>query len=212
MARGEFTGRERLLQLPFRTAFQIAIKSIEVRFWRSMITAGGIFLGIAFLSAVLTSSAAMDRVIALSPIPPDKTAILSAKTRSMWLIAMSLIVSAVGISNSMLMSVTERFKEIGTMKCLGALDTFVYRLFMIEAGLLGMIASALGWLLGFLLMFLVFWIKHGWEVVGSMGISVILKNLGICLGIGIGLTLLATYFPAKQAARLPAAAALRTEI
>ena len=47
---------------------------------------------------------------------------------------MSLLVCTVGITNSMLMAVTERFKEIGTMKCLGALDSFVVVLFMLESG------------------------------------------------------------------------------
>ncbi len=52
--------------------------------------------------------------------------------RMIWLVVMSLLVCTVGITNSMLMAVTERFKEIGTMKCLGALDSFVVLLFLLE--------------------------------------------------------------------------------
>src|SRR5205814_4720501 len=72
-----------------------------------------------------------------------------AHARQIWLVVMSLIVCTVGITNSMLMSVTERFKEIGTMKCLGALDSFIVKLFLIEACLLGMTASLIGYLIGF---------------------------------------------------------------
>ena len=54
---------------------------------------------------------------------------------------MSLLVCFVGITNSMLMSVTERYKEIGTLKCLGALDNFIVKLFLIESGLLGFFGS-----------------------------------------------------------------------
>ncbi len=44
----------RQAQLPLKRAFQIAFNSLRIRFWRSMITAGGIFLGIAFFTVVLT--------------------------------------------------------------------------------------------------------------------------------------------------------------
>ena len=45
------------VQLPWSKAFEFATRSVRIRFWRSMITAGGIFLGIAFLASVLTSRA-----------------------------------------------------------------------------------------------------------------------------------------------------------
>ena len=50
----------------------------------------------------------------------------------------------------MLMSVSERFREIGTMKCLGALNSLIVRLFLIEAIFMGFVASFGGWVLGFL--------------------------------------------------------------
>ena len=45
------------VELPWSKAVEFAMKSIKIRFWRSMITAGGIFLGIAFLASVLTDKA-----------------------------------------------------------------------------------------------------------------------------------------------------------
>jgi ABC-type antimicrobial peptide transport system permease subunit len=122
---------------------------------------------------------------------------------------MSLLVSFVGIMNSMLMSVTERFREIGTMKCLGAPDDFVVSLFFVEATLTGIIASAVGWLLGFT-MSVVQKLMGG----GSIHMSpqtVLLLALGCTIGGGL-MTLIATILPANQAAKMPAAAALRTEI
>ena len=74
---------------------------------------------------------------------------INERYRSIWLVVMSLLVCSVGITNSMLMSVTERFKEIGTMKCLGALDSFVVTLFLLESGMMGICASVLGWAVGF---------------------------------------------------------------
>ena len=48
----------------------------------------------------------------------------------------------------MLMAVTERFREIGTMKCLGALDGFVVRLFLLESGFQGFSGALIGALIG----------------------------------------------------------------
>jgi ABC-type lipoprotein release transport system permease subunit len=198
--------------LPFRKAFDFAMKSIRIRFWRSMITAGGVLLGIAFLASVLVGKAIAG---------PNITATEAARTN--WLVALSLVVCTVGITNSMLMSVSERFREIGTMKCLGALNQFVVKIFMIEAVLMGLIASTLGWLVGTVAIILVkmaigvpksappgtTW--HGSLDAGDL-FSVPMGSFWFCIIIGAALTALATYFPARQAASIPPAAALRTDV
>ena len=68
-----------------------------------------------------------------------------------WLIGLALLVAFVGILNAMLMSVTERFREIGTMKCLGALDSFIVKLFLIESFFQGGAGTVAGHPLGLLL-------------------------------------------------------------
>src|ERR1700732_2760976 len=112
---------QRQVQLPLNKAVKIAMQSIRVRFWRSMITAGGVFLGIAFLPSTLANAtiAAHTKQVLEAMSQTQQTEIVqSAHDRQVWLVTLSLIVCTVGIANSMLMSVTERFKEIGTMKCL----------------------------------------------------------------------------------------------
>src|SRR4029079_10366971 len=94
-------------------AIKIAMQSIRVRFWRSMITAAGVFLGIAFLSSTFTQSIIAQHVT-VKPAGLDaeqlRQAAEAARDRQVWLVALSLVVCTVGIANSMLMSVTERFK------------------------------------------------------------------------------------------------------
>ncbi|GAB4452580.1 MAG: hypothetical protein OHK0029_03760 [Armatimonadaceae bacterium] len=201
------------MELPWGKAFEFALKSIRVRFIRALITAGGVFLGIAFLASVLIT-----RSIAGPNMEPSEAA------RSTWLIALSLLVCAVGITNSMLMSVTERFREIGTMKCLGALDQFVVKIFMIEAVMMGAIASTLGWAVGTGLMVLVKMAvgvpknaPEGTTWFGSLDWADLfgvwpLGTFWFCLILGAALTAIATFFPAFQAARIPPAAALRTDV
>jgi len=199
----------RQIQLPISKAFQISLNSIRIRFWRSVITAGGIFLGIAFLVSVLSTSLVQQQI---PQTVTDTAAEMAAKNRQLWLVIMSLLVCTVGITNSMLMSVTERFKEIGTMKCLGALDIFVVELFLLESGLLGIVASFIGWLVGFGGIALLAAAGHGWAVIGKIGFLPIIGTLGKAMTIGIVLTVTATIPPAIRAAKMPPAVALRTEI
>lgn len=132
--------------------------------------------------------------------------------RMWWLIAMSLLVCTVGITNSMLMAVTERFKEIGTMKCLGALDSFVVTLFMLESGMMGIVASVLGWIVGFASIVLIAGFSKGWDVVANIEMTKVFGTLGLAVVVGLVLTIIATIAPAMRAAGMPAAVALRSEV
>jgi putative ABC transport system permease protein len=225
----------RQIRLPFKTAIRIAFNSIKIRFWRSMITAAGIFLGIAFFTSVRTSAVFADiqkEIIAqkkqaiasgqLVPTAEDIRLVNSAASskaeeegaanRLNWLSIMALIVCTVGIANAMLMSVTERYKEIGTMKCLGALDRLIVELFFIESCFLGFLASTFGFLLGWLVICLLRLVTDGAGVFNLHFWSASWWLLVSSVAIGTALTFLATIFPAWRAAQMPPAAALRVEI
>lgn len=199
------SGIKRQIELPWSEAFKMSMKSIRIRFWRSMITAAGIFLGIAFLQTVLTTSAILEGI--------GEGYDEMLKLRQSWLVVMSLLVSTVGVVNSMLMSVTERYREIGTMKCLGALDKLVVKLFLIEAALTGIVASVAGSLVGMFGMLLVHWIRFGSrfgpafaDQLGRLG-----SNLVLGIAVGSVLAILAAFYPAWRASKMPPAAALRSE-
>jgi predicted lysophospholipase L1 biosynthesis ABC-type transport system permease subunit len=213
---------ESQIVLPWSRALQMTKESIFVRFGRSVITALGIFLGIAFLSAVLFGSAAskVQQTLSQSQLGLVGTETGETQARTIWLVAMSLLVATVGIVNSMLMSVTERYKEIGTMKCLGALDRFIVRLFILESALLGFLGSVAGAIVGTGAMTLVYAYRMGWghalsswkETALSVGGGLPLW-LGIIIGILVGgaLSVCAALYPAWRAAKMPPAAALRSE-
>lgn len=197
-------GIQKQIQLPFSKAWQISLQGIRIRWMRSMITASGILLGIAFFSFVRTAG--------LFPIDKSDAEAVAASNRQSWLAIMALLVCFVGIMNAMLMSVTERFKEIGTMKCLGALDNFVVKLFFIEAGLMGVLASLLGWATGWVIMVLLHLLSKGTAgMVGAFWAGS-LRELGLSVGIGTVITLVAAVPPATRAAKMPPIAALRSEI
>jgi hypothetical protein len=214
---------ERQIVLPWSRALQMTRENIFVRFGRSVITASGIFLGIAFMSAVLFASAAQrvqERVV-MSQTGLVETGGTESQARTVWLVGMSLLVATVGIVNSMLMSVTERYKEIGTMKCLGALDRFIVRLFLLEALIVGLLGSVAGAVVGTGAMTVIYAYRIGWtRALSSWGTAALTLGgspvylwLSIIIGVVIGglLSICAALYPAWRAAKMPPAAALRSE-
>ena len=203
---------------PFATAVKIAFQSLRIRFWRSIITIGGIFFAIAFLASVLSSAVITAILSAEEGAALPGTGIgaiidvLAAAPRQAWLVTISLLVCVIGIANAMLMSVTERYKEIGTMKCLGALDLFVIELFLLESGLQGFVGSFTGSLAGVLLVFLSTLINNGFAVMGSLPWGQLVLNVLLSTVAGVFLTLAGASFPAYRAAQMQPADAMRTEV
>ena len=176
---------------PFWVAWNQAKASIRVRFLRQMITSAGIALGIAFFCSMQTI-----RVSGANNVQSDD--------QLKWLVGTSLVMCLVGVTNSMLMSVTERFREIGTIKCLGASDGFIVKVFFLEAMILGIIGSMFGALVGTGMMSLMQSYQGG-HVTLRAGTSIVLLGTVI----GAVMTVAAAIAPAIQAAKMPAAAALR---
>jgi putative ABC transport system permease protein len=190
---------ERQISLPFNQAFKIALRSITIRLGRAMITGAGTMLGIAFLMSVFASAL----VLQAKGVEVEA----AQQQKNTWLVIMSLLVCFVGITNSMLMSVTERYKEIGTFKCLGALDNFIVKLFLIESGLLGFAGSLAGALLG-----LVFVLITNLGVITNLNWGGVLLQLLMCIAIGTFLSVGAAVPPALRAAKMQAVDAMRTEV
>ena len=133
--------------------------------------------------------------------------------RSIWIIVISLAVTVIGISNAMLMSVTERFREIGTMKCLGALSSFIRRIFLIESSLVGAIGGVVGTIVGTIFSVVAFSATYGFgTVLGSMDYGLLsLYALGSVVA-SVVLSIIAALYPATFAAGMVPATALRTNI
>jgi len=136
-----------------------------------------------------------------------------ARARKIWIVVVSVLVTVIGISNAMLMSVTERFREIGTMKCLGALSEFVVKLFLIESLIIGAGGAVLGMLLGFLTPFIAYMLSSGIALVlRSMPVLEITTYGVASVFAGTVLAIVAAIYPAFVAARMVPADALRTNV
>jgi len=204
------------IELPFMESVRISFQSLMIRFWRSVITTAGITLGIAFLVSVWVNnkiSIAMQESSGKQQIAGfDEEEPQGVSTKDVWLIIMSLIVCVVGIANSMLMAVTERFREIGTMKCLGALDRFVVRLFLLESGFQGLAGALIGSLIGCLASILLNLKNYGLDLFFFFPVLPVLQIILIGCLLGMVLAVIGAAFPAWRAAKLPPAEAMRTEV
>ncbi len=118
--------------------------------------------------------------------------------------AVSLLVGGIGIMNIMLVSVTERTREIGIRLAIGALERQVLTQFLVEATVLALFGGVVGILFGLGLAFGV-GVYLGIPFVTSPGIIALAFVFSALIGMGFG------YFPARQAARLNPIEALRHE-
>ena len=129
--------------------------------------------------------------------------------------AVSLLVAAIGIANTMMMSIYERTKEIGVMKVLGCSLRNIREMFLLEAAFIGLLGGIAGNILSFVMSAVIN------VVVGSSGVLstgtdssisyipwwLVLLSMAFAVLVGV----LAGYFPAKRAMKLSPLAAIRNE-
>ena len=203
----------RQVRLPLRQALAIALRSLKLRLARSVLTFLTITMAMAFLVDVWITNA-LDPTVRNAILIQRHIPVVVAvrRTREIWLVVLSLLVCMVGISNAMLINVMERFREIGTMKCLGALNSFILKLFLLESLGLGVLGTLAGLLFGLAVAMAValnhfgavFWTLAPWGALAGI--------LPACLAIGPAITVLAALYPAWKAAHMEPVAAMRVEV
>ncbi len=115
--------------------------------------------------------------------------------------AISLVVGGIGIMNIMLVSVTERTREIGVRKSLGAKERYIMQQFVIEAAATSALGGVIGILLGKGLSMAATQVVE--RVMGeSLTVSPTLAAVALAFGISVGIGILFGYLPAKKAAQL----------
>ena len=128
----------------------------------------------------------------------------------------SLLVAAIGITNTMVMSIYERTKEIGIMKVIGASLKDIKKLFLFESALIGLFGGMLGIGFSYSLSYLVnkFSYQFG-EALGAYGASKIsiipIWLVIVAMAFSALIGIISGYFPARRAMNLSALEAIRTE-
>jgi putative ABC transport system permease protein len=129
---------------------------------------------------------------------------------------LALFVASLGIVNTMIMAIYERTREIGTLKAIGASRSDIRSLFMLEAGMIGLLGGAVGvtggWLLGIGLNRLILWYSEREQLPIRADFFVVpwwLALAGLAFAVLVGVV--AGLYPAARAARLDPLVALRYE-
>lgn len=126
--------------------------------------------------------------------------------------AVSLIVGAVGIANTMFMSVMERTRQIGLLKALGATDGEVMKLFLMESGLFGFVGGVIGIITGVLISVIISAVGlMAMGPGGSMSTVVSPQLLIFALAFSIFVGVISGVAPARSAAKMNPVDALRFE-
>ncbi|MGQ9483398.1 MAG: ABC transporter permease [Desulfosoma sp.] len=212
---------QRQIVLPWSQVMRISFNALRARLFRSMITTSALVLAVAFLAYTFAVYVVLEgiwpwadgslqhRILSAGYVPTDGHFGSSAKDR--WLVVLSLLVCTVGIVNAQLMAVTERFREIGTLKCLGALDSFVIKLFVLEAAYQGVLGGCVGSLLGVSTAVATLALRFGPLVIVHLPLVSTAFLMVKSLALAVALSLLGVMYPAWVAARMEPAIALRSE-
>ena len=127
--------------------------------------------------------------------------------------AVSLLVAAIGIANTMMMAIYERTKEIGVMKVIGCSLKNIRQLFLLEAAFIGFIGGVAGNVLSLIISAVINVLIPGESLWGTEGnisyipIWLMLASMGFAVLVGMA----AGYFPAVRAMKLSPLAAIRNE-
>ena len=206
--------------IPWLIAFEVSLAGLKRRFLRSLVTMSGVVLAIAFLGYMLVTDritkALVDvRDADLNVILQQQGVDIFSETGTdalmLLLIGLARITCTVGIVNSMLMAVTERVREIGTLKCLGARDQFIIKSYFIESALQGICGAVIGMFLGVFVAMAATFVNYGGYVISYCPWLRIGSAMLICFLSGAAISILASIAPAYMAARKQPVDALRVE-
>jgi ABC-type antimicrobial peptide transport system permease subunit len=207
-------------EISWRIAFVVSWAGLRRRVLRSLITMLGIILAIAFLTYMLVMESVTESLkavnndtlnVLLQKAGVDVFTVGKTDTMMFLLIGLSLLTCLVGIVNSMLMSITERIKEIGTMKCLGALDSFIVKAYFIESSLQGVFGTICGIVIGMGVALSVLLYSYGRYVPAHFPGWEVAKSVGISFLVGALISIVASIAPAYWAARKEPVDAMRVE-
>lgn len=127
---------------------------------------------------------------------------------------MALMIASLGIVNTLVMAITERTREIGIMKSLGAEEGEIRLLFLLESAFIGLMGSLLGIALGWSVSRLLAWLIRQWMVSQRMpGVDLFALTWPVVIGailFGVVISMIAGWYPASRAARVDPVEALRT--
>jgi len=206
--------------LSWAIVFRVSCAGMKRRLMRSVVTVGCVTLALAFLTYMLVLADIAQGLVdldnaQLNIMLQERGVDIFAKTQTtpmtILLIGLALLTCTVGIANSMLMSVTERIREIGTLKCLGARDAFIVQSYLVESSLQGLCGAAIGIVAGCLIAVAASAATYPGYLVQSFPVVAVMKSVAIALLMGLVIAVVTSVWPALAAAHKRPVDALRVD-
>lgn len=195
------------LKLRFDIVWSFAMSSLKVRLARAFLTVLTITTATAFMMFIMTQPTPE-----VEGLTGEAAILAQSETEAkILMLLLALIVAAAGVLNTMLMSVTQRYREIGTIKCLGALDSLVLLSVLVEAAILGLIGAVGGLVAGLLITLVFGLIEFGGEFWSLISFNAVVGGGLIVLIVGMLLTTLGAMMPAWIASKMPPVEAMAGE-
>ncbi len=209
------------LQLHWSVVWSLALSSLRVRLARAFITGLTITTATAFMMFLLSmpfenaSDPTAPGIAGLMglriPVGQDAAEAAIEIEGFMLMLVLSLIVAASGVLNTMLMSVAQRYREIGTIKCLGGLDMLVLFSVLFEAAMLGLIGAVIGVVVGLAISMALSLADYGGEFLAHVNWTGLPLKVLFVFVVGMLLTTFGAAVPAYIASRMPPIEAMRGE-
>ena len=196
-------GSDDCLYLPYTTASRVAgeVSSYTI----TMVDEDYIDESVAALESALYAVFASDSyytVTSMAEMVETMTSMINILVAVLaGIAAISLVVGGIGIMNIMLVSVTERTREIGIRKALGAKERYIMQQFVIEAACTSALGGVIGILFGDLLSIAASRVVTQ-LMEETLAVSPTLAAVALAFGISVGIGILFGYLPAKKAAVL----------
>jgi len=207
MNESPFTAPAGKTQLSFGKIVRMSVASLRLHLVSSFLQCLTIAATAAFLVFVAGEIIAVRLTRHLPTAEADPAGKIS---QLLWILAVSLLVCVISNVIGMLLSVTKRFREIGTMKCLGAFDRSILALFLVEATILGGTGALAGALTGLVVSLASVLTTHGTAAFsGALAGQLGLAALGSFLLVTV-LSFLGAAYPAWTASRMLPIEAMRT--
>jgi predicted lysophospholipase L1 biosynthesis ABC-type transport system permease subunit len=197
---------KRMVYFTPQDAYRLGIGYIKRRLQRTAINIASIALANSFFTSLILTD------MFYSIYNEFQGGSIAVDANQYWLVAVALMVSVVGITNAMLISVYERYREIGTMKCIGATDQHIMMLFLVESIIQGAVGGVVGFLFGLFTAILSSGFTTGFDIILKIRALYLLSYLLGTTILSITLSIIASIYPAWRASILPPVEALSYEL